>query len=191
MIIAIISDTHDNLTKIDQALKAVKKAKAEVIIHAGDFVSPFSLTPFKEAGLPVHAVIGNNDGERDGLRRQFAAMNARFWEGPVLFELGGLEFALQHQPYTAAEFAQHLAACTKKPAAQRGGSLNAKASLVKDLLQDPVKRILIYGHTHQLKIEKHKGLIVINPGECCGWLTGKSTIVILNTESLETEVIEL
>jgi putative phosphoesterase len=33
--------------------------------------------------------------------------------------------------------------------------------------------------------------LIINPGELCGWLTRRSTAVILDTETLSTEIIEL
>ncbi len=103
MKIAILSDSHDNLDKLRQAVCVCKKAEVEAIIHAGDFISPFSLTPLEESKIPVHAVLGNNDGERDGLRRRFAMMGAHFWEGPVTFFIGNTCVNLQHFSYTANE----------------------------------------------------------------------------------------
>jgi putative phosphoesterase len=50
--------------------------------------------------------------------------------------------------------------------------------------------VIIYGHTHKLDIRTDPCLI-INPGELCGWLTRRSTAVILDTETLSTEIIEL
>ena len=50
--------------------------------------------------------------------------------------------------------------------------------------------IIIYGHLHEPLIEKGE-VTVINPGETCTWLTGKATVVILDTESMETRLIEL
>jgi putative phosphoesterase len=40
--------------------------------------------------------------------------------------------------------------------------------------------IIIYGHTHKPSIEKRAGSWFINPGECGGWLYGKSSVVILD-----------
>lgn len=40
--------------------------------------------------------------------------------------------------------------------------------------------IVIYGHTHKHNIEKRDGRWLINPGECGGWLTGKSSVVTLD-----------
>jgi putative phosphoesterase len=50
--------------------------------------------------------------------------------------------------------------------------------------------IIIYGHTHELDIRKGHPL-VINPGEAGGWLKGKATGVILDLNTMETEVISL
>lgn len=190
MKIAIISDTHDNTEKLKLALQAAGKAHAEAVIHAGDFVAPFALEPLSKCGLPVHAVLGNNDGERDGLRRAFALMGAHFWEGPVQFSLGDTVINLQHLPYTASEMAAHMAsASTPKTAAVH--TVPSKNLLARDLMNSQPRRILICGHTHKPKIEKIKNMLIINPGECCGWLTGKSTFVMCDTAEHSAELIEI
>ena len=50
--------------------------------------------------------------------------------------------------------------------------------------------VIIYGHIHIPKIEKENALI-INPGETCCWISGKATVVILDTEKMEPRLIEL
>ncbi|MDD5618587.1 MAG: metallophosphoesterase [Candidatus Omnitrophica bacterium] len=40
--------------------------------------------------------------------------------------------------------------------------------------------IVIYGHTHKATIEKRADSWFINPGECGGWLNGKSTVATLD-----------
>ncbi len=40
--------------------------------------------------------------------------------------------------------------------------------------------IVICGHTHKESIEKRNGCWLINPGECGGWLTGKSNVATLD-----------
>jgi hypothetical protein len=50
--------------------------------------------------------------------------------------------------------------------------------------------VIIYGHTHQVDIRPGKPL-VINPGECCSWLTGRSTIVLLDLASMDARLIDL
>jgi hypothetical protein len=51
--------------------------------------------------------------------------------------------------------------------------------------------IIIHGHTHEAKTY-HKGrTLVINPGEACGYLTGKPTIATLDTKTLDVKIILL
>lgn len=50
--------------------------------------------------------------------------------------------------------------------------------------------VIIYGHLHKADIRKGKPLI-INPGECGGWLYGKSTIAIWNVETDDVELIQI
>lgn len=51
--------------------------------------------------------------------------------------------------------------------------------------------IIITGHTHKLRVERIDGRLYINPGECCGWVTGACTIGVLDTDSDVFETIEL
>ncbi|MCR4783489.1 MAG: metallophosphoesterase [bacterium] len=200
MKIAVLSDTHDNLAKFSQALQAADRAGAQAIIHAGDFVAPFTLEPLREVGMPIHAVLGNNDGEVDGLRRRFAILGAHFWEGPVAFYLDSLYVSLQHKPYNEADLngfvvpplpphvKQSRIPDRDKLSAIEGGSASVDDP-ASQLLSPPA--LFIFGHTHQLKIEKRANLTLLNPGECCGLLTGRATMIIYDTCNGVAEVVEL
>ncbi len=74
MTIGILSDTHDNVTAIEQAVEIFDEEQVDVIIHCGDYIAPPTI-PYYE-GFEVHGVIGNNDGEIDGLERSFDALGA-------------------------------------------------------------------------------------------------------------------
>lgn len=50
--------------------------------------------------------------------------------------------------------------------------------------------IVIYGHTHKLDVRKGRTLVV-NPGECGGWVTGKCTVVLIDLDKLDVEIREL
>jgi putative phosphoesterase len=47
---------------------------------------------------------------------------------------------------------------------------------------------IIYGHTHEIDIQTGRTL-VINPGECGGWVNGKRTVAIWDMESGKVVVI--
>ena len=47
---------------------------------------------------------------------------------------------------------------------------------------------IVYGHTHDVDIQKGESL-VINPGECGGWLRGRRTVALWDVESGDVEII--
>lgn len=51
--------------------------------------------------------------------------------------------------------------------------------------------VVVTGHTHELKIERRDGRLWINPGECCGWVTGRCTVAALDLSNLEVEIMEV
>ena len=50
--------------------------------------------------------------------------------------------------------------------------------------------LIVYGHTHEIDLRREKSLI-LNPGECGGWVTGKSSVAIWNTSTDNVDIIEL
>jgi len=63
--------------------------------------------------------------------------------------------------------------------------------LLKALAESGLYDIVIYGHTHQAVIEKRGRTLVVNPGELCGCLTGRSSYALINVEKLEVDLIYL
>ena len=51
--------------------------------------------------------------------------------------------------------------------------------------------LLVFGHTHQCFYKEIDGRIEINPGELGGWLYGKSTVAVYDTETKDAEIIEV
>ena len=68
MKIGVISDTHDHLTNISKAIKIFNERNIDVLIHCGDFVSPFTFRVFDDLIPSIknnfYGVFGNNDGDR-------------------------------------------------------------------------------------------------------------------------------
>jgi putative phosphoesterase len=153
MLIGLISDTHDNLPLVRRACARLVESGAQALIHAGDFVAPFSARILVETGLPLRAVLGNNDGEVEGL----SGLMPGIPRGPTAFEMGGRSFTLIHD----------LAA-----------------------LDDvgPGCEIVVHGHTHKVEISRQGGILYVNPGEACGWLTNRATVVLLDTDTLGATV---
>jgi putative phosphoesterase len=66
MLIALLSDTHDNAANTRAALALLAPHQPAAYIHCGDLCDPEMLAHF--AGLPFHFVFGNNDFDHAGLR---------------------------------------------------------------------------------------------------------------------------
>lgn len=63
-------------------------------------------------------------------------------------------------------------------------------AILDELQQRSSFDVIIYGHLHKVEIRQGRPLI-INPGECCGWVYGKSTIAIWSTVTGDVEIITL
>jgi len=56
---------------------------------------------------------------------------------------------------------------------------------IVEILKKTIHKYLIIGHTHVPKVERLNGKILINPGEVCGYQTGKRTFAIVEDESVD------
>jgi hypothetical protein len=161
MKIGIISDTHDNLPQIKKAVKIFDQEKAELVLHAGDFVSPFTFLEFKNLNCPLKGVFGNNDGDKLYLQEKFKEIG-EIYPAPYETNIDHKIIIMLHEE-----------------------------KLIDALAESQKYEIIIYGHTHRTDLRKIGKTLIINPGECGGWLTGKSTIALLNLENLEVRIINL
>jgi hypothetical protein len=51
--------------------------------------------------------------------------------------------------------------------------------------------IIVSGHTHEPKVEHREGRLLVNPGECCGWVNGRRTVAVIDTDSFSADVLEV
>jgi hypothetical protein len=51
--------------------------------------------------------------------------------------------------------------------------------------------LLVYGHTHRPEIRNEGSLLVVNPGEVYGHLTGRSTVAFVDTIQRSAEIVDL
>lgn len=156
MKIGILSDTHDNLPRIRAVVELLGAEGAEVLIHAGDFVAPFSVKELLKFPGEVYGVFGNNDGEIAGIKKAWRHV----FHGPYLFELGGLRILVCHD----------------------------EADLERAPYDDI--DIQVFGHNHRPEVREGRPLVV-NPGEAGGWLTGKSTCALLDTDGPSAKIMEI
>lgn len=161
MRIGVISDTHDNLIKIDRALEVFQTWQVEAVLHAGDFVSPFAVRRLLEGlKVPLYGVLGNNDGDRWLLK---SLLGDRMYQSFALLEFGSHKVFLTHD---LPEWSHGVFT---------GGGIRA----------------VIFGHTHSPYLKEDQGVIFLNPGEACGWLTGKATVALLDLQAPRVEIVEI
>jgi hypothetical protein len=163
--IGIMSDTHDNLGAIRKAVDFFNsKRRVKLILHAGDFIAPFTVREFKKLNAKFIAVFGNNDGDRNHLRKNFlSAMGVELNDIQELTK-GGKKFCLYH---------------------------GTNEEIVNSLIERKKYDIFVRGHTHKAEITKRRGTLIINPGEVCGYLSGKMTVALLNLKTMKAEICEL
>jgi len=154
--VGIISDTHDRLDKVREAVALFNRLKPDRVVHCGDVVAPFVLREMGGLSMPVVAVYGNCDGDKPALLNQANELGFTLQEGPFAFDLGGKRFVVTHKP----------------------------------LIPAPVCDFYLHGHTHKLRHDGNHPAI-INPGEACGWLFGRSTAALLDTETSAVEFFDL
>jgi len=94
MKVGVISDTHDRLTTFRRAMTFFKRVPVEAVFHAGDFIAPFAaqLIAPDQLSVPLYCVYGNNDGERDGLKRILPGVV----DGPLTVQLAGRTIVMHH-----------------------------------------------------------------------------------------------
>jgi len=164
MLVGAISDTHDNLPLIDKAIERLNLENVSLVLHAGDYVSSFVVPRFKALNARLIGVLGNNDGDREQLKKQFdnsknCELRGRF----AMVDAEGFRIALLHGD--EIELLNALVGC---------GNLDA----------------VVHGHTHATTSTSGKTLVV-NPGEVCGYLTGKPTLALLDTRRREVRIVRI
>ncbi len=103
MLVGLLSDTHDNIDRIKEAVEVFNQKGVSLVIHAGDYTSPFSLIPLLE-GLKSEfvGIFGNNDGDRLLLNDR---SGGRIKRQPCKFEHGGRRIVVMHEPDLVEELA--------------------------------------------------------------------------------------
>ncbi len=163
MKIGVMSDSHDNLEKIARVVSIFKERGVEVVLHAGDFCSPFVFREFvklRPECKKMYGVFGNNDGDRVLLVKN-ASDFCSLQDGIMKLELDGRKIALMHYPDAA-----------------------------EDMYNTGNYDLVVYGHTHarMLRGEEKK---LLNPGASSGYLADRATVAIVDLKDLSVEIVEL
>ena len=162
MRVGLIADSHDRLPAIAENVQQMQASGIGMILHAGDYCSPFALRVFEDTQMTLAGVFGKNDGDHEGLlSRAQAAFGAELFESPHSFEIGGKRILLVHDI----------------------GDVHARSIASHE--------IVIHGGTHQQEMKTRGETLIVNPGEGCGWLYGTPSAAILDLDSRQVEFLTL
>lgn len=163
-VIAIISDSHDNLATLKKAFSWLNRKKIKIMIHCGDVCSPAMLREIsKRFKGKIHLILGNIgpvSNDKDPFRiRALGIKNVKFYGETGEVKIEGKKLAFAHEPARAKELASK-------------GKYN----------------LVFYGHDHKPWEEKMKNCRLVNPGTLAG-MFNKATFAVYNTETDKLELI--
>lgn len=161
MRVGVFADSHDHLDNIRRVVRLFNEREVECVLFAGDLVSTFAVPPLRDLKSPFFGCFGDNEGNRIGI-------------------VGGLKII--------GEIQQPPASCTLAD-----GTRVVMVHMERQLTgYDQPFDVCVYGHTHRPRVRRDdEGRLYINPGETSGWTFGRPTAAILETSTLEAEIVPL
>lgn len=162
MKIALLSDSHDNVDNLEKAIADANSRDCEILIHAGDLMSPQHIDNLKRFKGKAFFVFGNNDSEKEEIRERSKDSNilvaGDFYDGMI----DDQRVYVTHYPEIAKT-------------AFFSGSYD----------------LVVFGHTHQKMSERKDEKILINPGEIYGQRKGHASWAIYDSETRGVEFVEV
>lgn len=99
MLIAVISDTHNNNMRLEKALKEIRNRDIKLLFHCGD-IGEESLNCLKAENIQIYAVCGNNDYYLE-LEKMCRNSNIDLFEDIGEIEIDNKKIAITHLPKVA------------------------------------------------------------------------------------------
>ncbi len=173
MLIGIISDVHNNLRHLHKAIKIFNKKKIELLLHCGDWASPFTLQMYEFLNCPIKGVTGNADPDIQKFLYQ-------------------LQNKFQNLELELSERFLDLTIEGKRIAVFHGNDKN----LIEVIKESQLFDVFCVGHDHHSKIEKVGKTLVVNPGSLVGVFLPKAmwaplTVATYDTELDKAEIVEI
>ncbi len=165
--IGIISDTHDNIETAKKAVQYFNSINIDYCLHAGDIIAPFMANlVFNDLKCKGNLILvqGNNDGEITGNKLNFTKIGSNFAGNYYVGIIDNKNILMQHDIHP---------------------------KILESIASSNKFDIIIHGHTHSSEKKNIGNTIILNPGECCGILSGKNTIAIIDTEKMDAKIITL
>lgn len=159
MKIGVVSDTHNNLKNVGRIVELFNDYGVERVIHTGDITQAKTLDVFGRLQAPLWGVYGNNDQERESLRKAAASHGFNFQDPPLELVWHERRILVVHDPLQLDRLANHD------------------------------HELALHGHTHLHRYEARGGQIIFNPGECAGHMSGFNAVGVVDLGDLSAELL--
>jgi hypothetical protein len=159
MLIAIISDIHDNIVNLEKCLEWCRKNQVEKIICCGDVTNSETIS-YLAANFSgeIFLVAGNMELYEENILTRYR--NIKYSGEVGLKKIGGLNIGFCHQPEKIK-----------------------KVFKLSDLAPD----FIFYGHTHKPWLEQTDKTIIANPGNAAG-VFQQATFAVLDTDTKKLDL---
>jgi len=163
MKIGVLSDTHDHLANMINAINTFHDQGIETIIHCGDLTSIKMLSHFE--GFRVIYTMGNMDYTTGTITNRLKKMREDNFAGLVFRgNLGGVPVAATHS------------------------HINGK---VMELVRENQFKWLFHGHTHEKRDEVIHGVRIVNPGALGGMGREPRSFCIVDLDAEDVQFVKL
>lgn len=161
MRVGVFADAHDHVDNVRRSIVVFNGLKCDLVLFAGDFVSPLVLPPLRKLSCPLIACLGDNDGNEIGIAGGMRVLGT-LGRPPLCVPLpNGRKILLTHQ--------------LESVRGQIDGS-------------DVV--IWAHTHKPSIARDS-AGRLLLNPGETSGWVFRKPTIAWFDANTLDAEIVPL
>lgn len=161
MRIGIFADAHDHLDNVRRAVSMFNNAGCQLVVFAGDFVSPIVVPPLRKLHCRVLACFGDNEGNKIGISGGMRVIGT-VAEPPFGFRTpDGTRILVAH---TLESLRGHI---------------------------DGADVVIFSHTHRPVISRDNKGRLFVNPGETSGWTYRKPSIALLETAPLDAEIFPL
>jgi putative phosphoesterase len=161
MKVGVFADAHDHVDNVRRAVVAFNQMGCDLVLFAGDFVSPLVVPPLRKLTSRLIACYGDNDGNRVGIAGGMRIVGT-LGDPPFGVELrDGRKVLLTHQ-----------------------------LESVRGYLDGAEVVVWAHTHKPSIARDK-VGRLLLNPGETSGWVSRKPTVAWFDSETLHAEIVPL
>lgn len=138
MQIAILSDSHGSLDRLEEVLKSLQQVKIKYLIHAGDGLSYGIEEIFAQyPDIQIYYSLGNCDVNSELLAKLQKLKNVTI-NNVLDFEIENITFSVSHIE-----------------------------GIAESMLKNKKIDVFVHGHTHRAKVDRQESRLILNPGALC------------------------